>query len=70
VALHFKKREGHVKTAGAGRTIIPDGETTSSIEAATAPKLTAAGELSMQRGCYGCECPLDWGSTSPRALLK
>merc|ERR1712130_875017 len=43
VALHLKKREGHIKTAGTTRTIIPDGETTAPIEAATAPKLTAAG---------------------------
>jgi hypothetical protein len=47
VACHLKKREGHISTAGATRTIIPDGETSSSIEAATAPKLTAAGELTI-----------------------
>ena len=42
-AVHLKKREGHNPTAGATRTIRPDGEGSSTISAAKAVQDTAAG---------------------------
>ena len=44
--VHLKKREGHNPTAGATRTIRPDGEEGSTISAAKAVQDTAAGTRS------------------------